>query len=93
MMYIIWILQGIDIFLILFFSYKDDFKRQKLTFAMIIFMYVIEFASKTIRIKSNIEPKKKTKNLTIEIAFTHSTWLWWSMASLSQPPWVSERGF
>ena len=23
-------------------------------------------------------------------AFTHSTWLWWSLASLSQPPWVSE---
>ena len=58
-------------FLILCFSYKDDFKRQnmlkKLTFAMIIFLYVIEKASRTIRIKSNIEQKRKQKILTKEL--------------------------
>ena len=58
-------------FLILCFSYKDDFKRQnmlkKLTFAMIIFLYVIEKTSTTIRIKSYIEQKRKQKFLTEEL--------------------------
>ena len=58
-------------FLILCFSYKDYFKRQnmlkKLTFAMIIFLYVIEKTSTTIRIKSNIGQKRKQKFLTEEL--------------------------